>query len=119
MKTGTRGKYSALGYAQEKLRLAVHSLATSTESLPRRLAGAYVSNLMHAIHEMHHQGAESLPYSIAEGLRGIERAMKAIDIKDDKGLEGSIEGQMDEQLADQLIWLVVELDHLAQGEYFD
>jgi hypothetical protein len=119
MKTGTSGKYSALGYAQEQLRLAVHSLATSTESLPRRLAGVYVSNLMHAIQEMHHQGAGSLPFSIAEGLRGIERMMKAIDIKDDKGLEGSIEGQVYEQQAYEMIWLVVELDHVAQGEYFD
>jgi hypothetical protein len=112
-------KYSALRYAQEKLVPSVYSFATSTESLQCRLASAYLFNLMHAISEGHKQGESSLPSEIREGFTRIENAMDAITIRDDRGLEASIESQMPEEEARTLIKLIVDLNYEAESEQFD
>jgi hypothetical protein len=112
-------RYPGVGYIIEKTMLAVDGLATSTDSLPRRLASAYVFHLMYAIHDMKERNPEGIPSKVVKLLEEIESAMSSIQVRDDRGLEGAIEGQMDENRAHDLITKIVEMDHMLLGDMYD
>jgi hypothetical protein len=112
-------RYPGVGYIIEKTMLAVDGLAVSTDSLPRRLASAYVFHLMYAIHDMKDRNREGIPSEVVRVLEEIESAMSSIQVRDDRGLEGAIEGQMDENRAHDLIKKIVEMDHMLLGDMYD
>lgn len=99
--------------------LAVAGLARSTAPLPERVATAYVSELIYAVHHMEQQNKESVPAKVAETLSEIKVAMESIKIRDDRGLVPWIGGQMDEDRAGQLIDKIVGMDHMLLGEMYD
>ena len=111
-----RDKFPGVHYIHEKTNSAVYGLATSTESLQRRLATAYIFNMAHAIHDMEERNGVGIPEHVVEKLKRIEGAISAIKINGSEGLLGAIESQMSADKAQELIDLIVEIDHMAYAD---
>jgi hypothetical protein len=110
-------KYPGVPYATEKIGSAVRELVVSKETLQRRLASAYVFNVMHVIHHMRH--GDKLPLRAEQILLMIERQMEQVQIDGDGGLTESIENQMSEDIARDLIGDIVEMNQCLLMEAYD
>jgi hypothetical protein len=98
------------GYAYEKFYKAIHGMAASPAPIQKRIADAYVYNLIHV-------KAEELPQEIQFKFRELQHKLTAVEPKNDEGSVYATTSKMSTEEAVEIAESIVFMADIVTSNY--
>jgi hypothetical protein len=98
------------GYPFEKFSNAVHGMAVSPASIQRRVADAYIYNLIHL-------RAEELPEEIRHKFRELHETLTSVEPEGDEGSVYATTNQMGTDKAIEIAQSILYMAHIVESDY--